>query len=71
MLGFEGRTRVWAASLVPRSVAMKLTGHLTESIYRRYAVGSPADLDAGVERLTRLNAALGEKTGETLPAEQT
>jgi integrase len=39
---------------VPRSVAMKLTGHLTESIYRRYAIVSPADLKAGVEKLAKL-----------------
>ena len=35
-------------------MAMKLTGHLTESIYRRYATVSPADLKAGVEKLARL-----------------
>jgi integrase len=29
---------------VPRSVAMKMTGHKTENIYRRYAIVSPADL---------------------------
>jgi hypothetical protein len=29
---------------VPRSVAMKITGHRTESTYRRYAIVSPADL---------------------------
>ena len=34
---------------VPRSVAMKLTGHLTESIYRRYAIVSPADLSRSRE----------------------
>ncbi len=39
---------------VPRSVAMKLTGHRTESVYRRYAITSRADLSAGVERLARL-----------------
>lgn len=31
---------------VPRSVAMKLTGHRTEAVYRRYAMVSPADLKA-------------------------
>ena len=46
---------------VPRSVAMKLTGHLTESIYRRYAVVSPADLNAGVEKLARLHELLEVK----------
>ena len=29
---------------VPRSVAMKMTGHKTENIYRRYVIVSPADL---------------------------
>jgi len=38
---------------VPRSVAMKLTGHLTETVYRRYAIVSPADLKAGVEKLAK------------------
>ena len=43
---------------VPRSVAMKLTGHKTESIYRRYAIVSEADLAAGVQRLAALHDAL-------------
>jgi len=50
---------------VPRSVAMKLTGHLTESIYRRYAVVSPADLNAGVEKLARLHELLAVEPGAT------
>jgi integrase len=29
---------------VPRSVGMKLTGHKTESVYRRYAIVSERDL---------------------------
>ena len=36
---------------VPRSVAMKLTGHKTESVYRRYAIASDADLRVAVGRL--------------------
>ncbi len=40
---------------VPRSVAMKLTGHKTESVYRRYAIVSEADLREGVAKLARLH----------------
>jgi integrase len=36
---------------VPRSVAMKLTGHRTESVYRRYAITSDADLRDAAKRL--------------------
>jgi integrase len=36
---------------VSRSVAMKLTGHKTESVYRRYAIVSEADLSEGARRL--------------------
>jgi integrase len=42
---------------VPRSVAMKLTGHLTESVYRRYAITNEADLAEGVAKLAHLHAA--------------
>ncbi len=41
---------------VPRSVAMKLTGHKTESVYRRYAIVAPADLVEGVKKLAGLHA---------------
>lgn len=37
---------------VPRSVAMKITGHRTEAVYRRYAIVSDADLREASERLT-------------------
>jgi len=40
---------------VPRSVAMKLTGHKTESVYRRYAIVSEADLKEGVAKLAKLH----------------
>ncbi len=36
---------------VPRSVAMKLTGHKTESVYRRYAIVSSGDLRSAARRL--------------------
>lgn len=36
---------------MPRSVAMKLTGHKTENVYRRYAIVSEADLEAAAQRI--------------------
>lgn len=36
---------------VPRSVAMKVTGHRTESVYRRYAIVSDADLQDASRRI--------------------
>jgi integrase len=43
-----------------RSVAMQLTGHKTESVYRRYAITCEADLREGV---ARLNAVPASRTG--------
>ena len=40
---------------VPRSVAMKLTGHKTESVYRCYAIVSESDLAEGVTKLAALH----------------
>lgn len=42
---------------VSRSVAMKLTGHKTEAVYRRYAITSTADLSEGVAKLATLHGA--------------
>jgi integrase len=41
---------------VPRSVAMKLTGHRTESVYRRYAITCDADLQEATHRLSQATA---------------
>mgnify|MGYP003693662597 CR=1 FL=1 len=45
---------------VPRSVAMKISGHKTESIYRRYAIVNESDIQDATRRL------LGHNLG-TLP----
>ena len=50
---------------VPRSVAMRLVGHKTESIYRRYAIVAKQDLVDGIKRLADYRASI-DKT----PAEQ-
>jgi len=49
---------------VPRSVAMKLTGHKTESIYRRYAIVAEQDLKDGVAKLAALHQ---KKSPRVLP----
>ena len=36
---------------VARSVAIKLTGHKTEAVYRRYAIVASSDLEEGVAKL--------------------
>jgi len=38
---------------VPRSVVMKLTGHKTESVYRRYAIADERDLRIAVASRSR------------------
>jgi integrase len=45
------------AAGVPRSVAMSLSGHKTELIYRRYAIVAAADQRAAVEKLAVLHGA--------------
>lgn len=47
---------------VPRSVAMKLTGHKTESVYKRYAIADLAALEEGVTKLARLHESRGGGT---------
>jgi integrase len=40
---------------VPRSTAMRLSGHKTESTYTRYAISAQADLEAGVAKIAELH----------------
>jgi len=48
---------------VPRSVAMKITGHRTEAVYRRYTITSEADQR---EAAARLGTFLGTPRGASL-----
>jgi integrase len=41
---------------ISRSVAMKITGHKTESVYRRYAIVAEADMQAAAVKLAALHA---------------
>lgn len=43
---------------VPRSAAMKMVGHKTESVYRRYAIVDEAMLREAAEKLARLGSRL-------------
>src|SRR5215470_6023049 len=52
---------------VPRSVAMKMVGHKTEAIYRRYAIVAEADLVAGGEKLTSLHQVQGFTARSIIP----
>ena len=51
---------------VSRSVAMKLTGHKTESIYRRYAIVNEGDLAQGVAKLATLHEEPGASEGRVI-----
>lgn len=46
---------------VPRSVSMKLTGHKTEAVFRRYAIVCEADLSEGVAKLAKLGLGTREQ----------
>ena len=52
---------------VPRSVAMKLTGHKTEAVYRRYTIVSDADLAKAAERIANADQAESAGHGALAP----
>ena len=47
---------------IPRNIAMSITGHPTESVYRRYDIISDRDLRSAA---TRLEVYIGEQMAET------
>ena len=49
--------------VAPFSTAMRLSGHLTESTYTRYAISSQSDMEAGVAKIAALRAARAKRTG--------
>jgi len=51
---------------VSRSVAMQITGHKTESVYRRYAIVSEGDLREGLGKLA--NPGMGQVWGKWRPS---
>jgi integrase len=52
-----------------RSVAMKLTGHKTESVFKRYAIADKAAQEEGVEKLARLLE--GKEERKVIPLRKT
>jgi hypothetical protein len=46
---------------------MKLTGHKTEAVYRRYAISDATALSEGVEKLARLHAETPARPRSVVP----
>ena len=46
---------------------MKMVGHKTEAIYRRYVIANEADLVAGGEKLTSLHQVQGFTARSIIP----
>jgi integrase len=53
---------------VPRSAAMRMTGHLTEAVYRRYAITDSAMLQEAAAKLAALHAADALNANRKSPA---
>jgi hypothetical protein len=54
------RSGTWSAPGCPRSAAMKMVGHKTEAIYRRYAIAEEGMLREAGARLDRFHALIAE-----------
>ncbi len=55
---------------IPRGVAMAISGHQTEAVYRRYDIVSEADIrDAGVKLSNRIATVLATSPAATAPGE--
>jgi len=52
---------------VPRSTAMRIVGHKTESIYRRYAIVDEAMMREGADKLATLHEAQRKMTSASAP----
>jgi len=49
---------------IPKTVAMKLTGHKTDSVFRRYDIVSDLDVKDAARRLDEVAMALPRKAAE-------
>ncbi len=49
---------------VPRSVAMKISGHKTESIYRRYAIVAERDIADGLRKVAAFQKRMARAASE-------
>jgi hypothetical protein len=47
----EQPSGIWYGAGVPQTIAMKMTGHKTDSVFRRSDIVSPDDLRVAAERL--------------------
>ena len=65
---FTGEVPFGFVAGVSRSVAMKLTGHKTESVYRRYAIVSSGDLADAPRKLRSTGSGSGKasQSGESV-----
>lgn len=53
---------------VSRSTAMKMVGHKTESVYRRYAIVEKAMLKEGAEKIARLAECQASSVPASVPS---